>query len=613
MLGVYYFHKENSQNDGLDSLSKLSFTDPISVLENEDYIIHLDGKIHTINGSELSGEPSRQLKEVLAVLDQPNYLELLDGIFSLVVFRKKDSALAIHNNRYTCHKVYYHIDEAKLLFSNSIKNIVNELGTKPTPHLGSIRSFISNGFTICDQTQITGIKKLLPSFSLTQNRTGMTLTNHWQNEMSFARKNFSSVHEKIKEYKELYQKGLRSFLKVNEHKKIGTLLSGGNDTSWVLANLKEVTDKPIHAYTTTFPGWAWNEESYAKNVSEKFGAKFHPQPFEEDNLDGIIDLIKSTEEPVVGSSLPLHFLAKKASKEVDVMLGGDGGDTLWGEYYPVAEYHRYVKHLPLFMRKLIHKTVKLLVKLTDWERFWELEHVSSLFTKENYYDDFMRTLCTYRHFNNDFQEKLFSEDFAQNSKVPSSALEIRFTKENFREALIEGKLFNAFYTYQSFHTYKSMESSNLPLYFPTIQKDVINFITTLPYKWVNGGTTFHRLTNHKSINRRLHKKALSSYLRQDEIYNRSFDMPWYKILKPRRKVLELLQARLINRGWFKSDEIISLFSEFQNQKVKDYELLELKHHGYRIFTLLSLEIWCMLFLDQKTIQNQEIKLEEFLA
>ncbi|MBI99624.1 MAG: hypothetical protein CME67_00210 [Halobacteriovoraceae bacterium] len=526
------------------------------------------------------------------------FSEDLDGIFLIIVLDSRTNCVSIHNNRYTCHGIYYYQDSERLIFSDKITSIIEFFLDSPQPHMGAVRSFLSNGFTSADQTQIQGIKKLLPAFTCNISSKGAQLANYWDKEISFKRSSGQSIEKSIDEYIEIYRQGIKNYLDVHKPEKVATLLSGGNDTSFVLANLSEVTDKKIHAYTATFPGWAWNEESFAKNISEKFGANFHPIPFEAKDIDEVSDLIAANEEPVVGSSLPLHIIGRKAKEDgFRVMFGGDGGDTLWGEYYPVAEYHRYIKNLPKSLRALAHKTSKALRKLTDWERFWELEHVSQLFVEDNYYEDFMRKLCTYRHFSDDYQKKLLKDEVYKNP-IPKSIKEIEFTKENFRDALIEGKLYNAFYTYQSFHTYNCMEHSGLNLYFPTIQKDVISFITNLPYHWVNGGTSLHRLMNHKSINRRLHKKALARFLRQDEIYNRSFDIPWYNILRPRAEVLELLKQRLKARGWFEESVLDKLFETFKAQKVKEYELLELKHHGYRIFTLLSLEIWCIYVLDK---------------
>jgi asparagine synthase (glutamine-hydrolysing) len=225
----------------------------------------------------------------------------------------------------------------------------------------------------------------------------------------------------------------------------------------------------------------------------------------------------------------------------------------------------------------------------------------------------MRKLCTYRHFGDSFQAEILSpEVFAE--PYSESHLEVEFRDDNFNEALIEGKLYNAFYTYQGHHTTKLAEYNGMQLILPTVEKDVIDFICGLPANWINGGTPIHRLCNNKSINRRFHKVALSRYLKREEIYNRSFDIPWYGILRPRKVMLERLLARLLKRGWYSEAALRRLFSEFMTQKVKDHELLELKHHGYRIFTLLSLEIWSIEYLDGRSSPGAgEIALEDYLA
>ena len=148
----------------------------------------------------------------------------------------------------------------------------------------------------------------------------------------------------------------------------------------------------------------------------------------------------------------------------------------------------------------------------------------------------------------------------------------------------------------------------------TINKEVMDFITTLPSDYINGGNSFQRLTNNKKINRRFHKETLSKYLAPSEIYNRSFDIPWYNILRPRPELLKQLLIRLKKRGWYQKETLDRLFREFMSQNIKQNELLELKHHGYRIFTLLSQEVWAIEYLDGRFTDNpdQKINLEEYL-
>lgn len=586
----------------------------LKIWENHDWVATLHGQVFKEN---FNRNPQSFFEKIsLGLKEDPNKIhQSLDGTYFIIFYFKKDKKLFLLNNRYQASTCYY-TDQPNsgFCFSNNLFSLSDKLRESAPlkAHLGSIQSFLSNGFTMTDQTQIQGIKKVLPCFRVIASKPGYVLEEFAKSEYFFDRKPIGNLEDSLKTYEEIYQKGIRQFLEETNPKEVGTLLSGGHDTSFAMIQATKVHKNPIHAFTVTFPGWAWDESEFAKNICEKSGGIFHPVEFGPSDLDYIVSMAHGNQEPVVGSSLPLHKLSLFASQKVGTLLGGDGGDTLWGEYYPVGEYHRFTKSLPLSFKKAIHQFSKTARKLTDWERFWELEHVSELFCSKNPYDDFMRRLCTYRHFKPEFLNNLLVGGF-NTKELPPSAYQVPFTKNNFQEALIYGKLYNAFYTYQSFSTYRSVEHFGTPFYLPTINKDLIRFIGELPYNWLNGGTFFHRLTNNKMINRRFHKMALAKYLKREEIYNRSFDIPWYKILKPRTEVLKKLLFSLKDRGWYKEEYLDMLFNEFEQQEAKEYELLELKHHGYRIFTLLSLEVWSREVLDgRRTAQpDRKIPLEEY--
>lgn len=585
-----------------------------SILEQDGVLVCCLGKhLQDLNSPDQFIDHESRLKLALGLFKQlgPSFAGQLDGDFLFIFYERDQQKLSIVNNRSQAHKLYYFKGPDYLAFADHLKTL-KKMIPPPTIHLGSVLGFVSNGFTISDQTQLTDVKKLLPAFSIEASRSEFKLLEYWRQDFKFEKKSFGNIDDAIDLYENLYRSGIENFIEGHQTKDLGTLLSGGHDTSFCLIEAGQVFPKSLHTFTCTFPDWAFNEEDYARHISRKMGARFHAVPFLPSDLDQVITLIDNCQEPVVGSCLPLHILGRKAAQYVDTLLGGDGGDTLWGEYYPVQEYHRWIKNFPTPMRRAAHSLTKGLRDLTDWERFWELEHVSSLFVDDNYYDDFLRKLCTYRHFPDSLQREIFQAQVFENS-IPKSSLEIAFTKDNFDRSLIEAKLYNGFFTYQSFSQYRTLEAHNLAVFFPTLSKPVVDFICSLPWNWVNGGTPLHRLTNNKTINRRFHKVALSRYLGRDEIYNRSFDMPWHSILKPRLAVLEKLLSALKRRGWFETKGLEKLFKEFKEQKVKDHELLELKHHGYRIYTLLVLEVWTRLYVDNLTGFDEQTRLEDFLS
>jgi asparagine synthase (glutamine-hydrolysing) len=593
---------------GIDSSGRMEGTPPGPVML-------LEGRISRFVDSTVSYQPAALLDSLneLYQAHGESFVSKLDGHFLLFFSPGKDRPCFLVNNRQQATRLYFARTNDGFFFSGSLRMLLENSRIERKPNFGSIRSFLANGFTISDQTQIQGVHKMLPADYIVFDGTEAKRRTYWPGEMKFERRPFNDLEAKLDEYEQVYRDGIRRHLEGGQPKGIGALLSGGHDTSFLVAQLSQVIKQPLHTFTVTFPGWKFDEGSYAKNIAEKFGAIHHPVPFGPEHLDRAVGLILSNEEPVVGSSLPLFVLAEAASSSIDMLFGGDGGDTLWGEYYPVGEYHRWTHRLPLSVRRALHRAASRLRSLTDWERFWELEHVAGLFSSPDYHRGFMRKLCTYRHFGDSFQAEILSpEVFAE--PYSESHLEVEFRDDNFNEALIEGKLYNAFYTYQGHHTTKLAEYNGMQLILPTVEKDVIDFICGLPANWINGGTPIHRLCNNKSINRRFHKVALSRYLKREEIYNRSFDIPWYGILRPRKVMLERLLARLLKRGWYSEAALRRLFSEFMTQKVKDHELLELKHHGYRIFTLLSLEIWSIEYLDGRSSPGAgEIALEDYLA
>lgn len=575
----------------------------------------LEGRISRFIDSSVRYRPESPLDSLVELYRAhgESFVSKLDGLFLLLFSSGNQSPCFLVNNRQQATRLYFARTEEGFFFSGSLRSLLERSRIARHPNFGSIRSFLANGFTISDQTQIKGVHKMLPADYFVFEEDTVQRRSYWPSEVKFNRRPFTDLEAKLDEYESIYREGIQRHLEGRHPKGIGALLSGGHDTSFLVAQLSRVVNQPVHTFTVTFPGWKFDEGNYARNIAEKFGAIHHPVPFGPEHLDRAVGLILSNEEPVVGSSLPLFVLAESAAPTVDMLFGGDGGDTLWGEYYPVGEYHRWAHRLPLGLRRCLHKAASRLRVLTDWERFWELEHVAGLFAEPDYHRGFMRKLCTYRHFDDAFQAEILSpEIFAE--PYSESHLEVEFRDDNFQDALIEGKLFNAFYTYQGHHTTKLAEYHGMQLVLPTVEKDVIDFICGLPSNWINGGTPIHRLCNNKSINRRFHKVALSRYLKREEIYNRSFDIPWYGILRPRKALLERLEARLLKRGWYNEKALRQLFSEFMTQKVKDHELLELKHHGYRIFTLLSLEIWCIEYLDGRfSPPKSNMPLEEYFA
>lgn len=605
---------------------RLALTGADDFYQQDGIVTAVFGKIFKVNSPKVpTGLFDAQIVAHLYRNCGDDFVKLIDGHHLILLYDIIRDFIVIANNKYQASNGYIWESNDILHISNSLESFVKHNDScPPTTDWKAVSGYLSNGFFMTERTILDGVKKLLPSVIVTVDKGTVTWCNHAA--ISFNRVAFSNVDSQIDRYEGLYRAGIETFLEKERPQELGCLLSGDHDSSFAFIQGTKVFNKPIHAYTVSFKGWKFDEESYAREISNKFGGIFHPVPFGPQDLDWTVGMVRAVEEPVVSSSLPIYVLAKKA--EVPAMLGGDGGDTLWGEYYPVVEFHRFIRHLPLTGRKLIHKLAKQLKTATDWERAWELEHVANLFAQADPYEDFLSRLMTYRHFPSEALEQLLVRDLLTYSPVHASApapapvpasapspclLPIR--PKSFADDLIAAKLINGFFPYMSFYTTKILAHFGTELFLPAVMDQVQEFVGSLPQEWLNGGTFIHRLSNSKSKNRRLHKLALARYLEPKAIRNKSFDVPWHLILLPRPNVLELLEARLKRRGWYNDQVITNMFSEFRHQSVNNREPLELKHHGYRIFTLLTLEIWATEYLDCRWTPNPDrpIPLEDYLA
>ena len=199
-----------------------------------------------------------------------DFVESLEGLYLLYIYDQKSRTHLIINNRYQLTKLYYRVvNNEKLEVSNQLSELT-ERADHVEPHFSAVYNFLSNGFNTSDQCQIQGIKKLLPCFWLSVDENGVSLQNFWDRQLTFEREPFSDLKTHLDKYESLYQKTLSNYLDQRDPAELGTLLSGGHDTSFVMAQASQVYNKPIHAITTVFPGWAFDEGQYAENICTKF-------------------------------------------------------------------------------------------------------------------------------------------------------------------------------------------------------------------------------------------------------------------------------------------------------------------------------------------------------
>ncbi|MFC1666353.1 asparagine synthase-related protein [Candidatus Omnitrophota bacterium] len=592
---------------------------PARITDNHSVIIL--GDILDIKADGAYFESSRNnLEELVAQLfvkEGKGFCSLLDGFFIIVIHDRTSGEVFIFNSRHQATQLYYCANDNALFFASSLKLLLDLLPYTPPFDKQALPSFLRTGFSYTEKTQLEGVKKLLPTQFIHVHDKTYTVSDHWKTEYIFDRRPFTDLNAKLDEYESVYSKSIGSFLNCVKPGELGCFLSGGHDTSFTFIQTSKLFGKPVHAFTASYENFAFDETPKARYITEKFGGVHHPVVIGPDAIDCVPYFINIVEEPVSGGALPIFMCILEARKHVDSMISGDAGDTLWGEYYPVAEWHRYFRRLPYILRKGARLLNKIILSVNDWERFWESDHVFSLFAEKNIYDDFFGRLCSYRHYNIETVRKILDAETFKEISLHKCMIDLPFTKDNFFDALIETKMLYGVYQYMLPPTQKPIEGFGMNYYSPYLNNKLITFINSLPKEWLNDGTTFQKLSN-TGHRRRFHKMAMLRYLPEQYVYSaqQSCDVPFHLFLTKRPIVLERLLSRLKRRGLFNNRSLEHIFNEFPRQKIKPREIIELKHHGYRIFCLLTFEIWCMQFIDTDKEKNaptqKTVPLEDYL-
>src|SRR5687768_11042082 len=207
---------------------------------------------------------------------------------------------------------------------------------------------------------------------------------------------------------------------------LGAFLSGGVDSSTVVALMAQESSPPVKTFSIGFEEQDFSELKYAKRVAESVGAEYHEFVVKPDALEVLPMLVEHYGEPYADSSaIPTYYVAKETRNHVTVALNGDGGDESFAGYeryaaMQIAEiYHRFPKVL---RKMLIEMPVNLIptseIKKSrprDAKRFLQ---AASLSKNERYF----RWMST---FNREARRDLYTRDFTEkiNGQNPSAILD----------------------------------------------------------------------------------------------------------------------------------------------------------------------------------------------
>jgi len=276
----------------------------------------------------------------------------LRGMFAIALWDSRRHRLLLVRDRLGIKPLFYRQDGEELCFASEIKGILAMLPPEErrADH-SSIARCLALGYFSGTRTAFEGIQKLSPAHRLVLQDGRQTLQRYWSLP-DVEEPPRISRSEAVQRLRELLEESVR--LRLISDVPLGAFLSGGVDSSCVVALMRSISPDPVKTFTVGFEVPEFNEIPVANLVSSTLGTEHHSLVVRPDAVGLVDQVVSSFDEPFGDSSaIPTYLVSRLARRHVTVALSGDGGDELFAGYGRYRSLRRLgaVRWIPPALRR----------------------------------------------------------------------------------------------------------------------------------------------------------------------------------------------------------------------------------------------------------------------
>src|SRR5580692_5442003 len=279
-------------------------------------------------------------------------LTKLRGMFGVAAWDQSSRRLFLGRDRLGKKPLFYAQQGKRLVFGSEIKAILAAIPELAEPDPQAVVPYFRQGFISEPGTMFRGIRKLPAAHWLTYQNGVTTISRYWQLKFQESEPADRPVGEVVEELDSLLAESVR--IRLMSEVPLGVFLSGGLDSSAVVAYAHKAGLRPLKTFTIGFDRPEWDESRDAQAVASHFETDHHVLHLSEDDLkahlpETVLSLVHHFDEPFGdSSSLPTYYVSKLAREHVTVILSGDGGDELFLGYtsHQGVRFAEYYQRLP---------------------------------------------------------------------------------------------------------------------------------------------------------------------------------------------------------------------------------------------------------------------------
>ena len=510
----------------------------------------------------------------------------LRGMFAISIWDTTDNSLFLARDRVGKKPLLYSFQSnGDLIFGSEFSALLEHPAVSREVDPEAIDKYLSYSCVPAPLTAFKQIRKLEPGHWMKWKDGKIELQRYWT--PNFSTKIDISEDDAIAEATRILRESTK--LRMISEVPLGAFLSGGVDSSTVVALMAQESDRPVKTFSIGFEEEDFSELKYAKIVADHIGADHHEFIVKPQALDILPTLVDHYGEPYADSSaVPTYYVSRETRKHVTVALNGDGGDESFAGYerYAAMRLAERYNRIPAAVRKtLVELPVSRLPtselkrsRIRDIKRFLRS---ASLPKVERYFQ--------------------WSSAFDRESKADLYTKEFRSEVERFDAAGVLGQWFSnangsgivdaAMFVDQMTYLPNDLlvkvdiasMANSLEARSPFLDHNVIEFAASLPEKMKSSGVETKSFL----------KKLASRLVPKEVIYRRKmgFGVPIGKWFRGEMKAFVkevLLSERSLERGVIKPEALRRYVTEHIEAR---------QDHAFRLWALLMLELWYQRFID----------------
>lgn len=514
--------------------------------------------------------------------DCPNHLR---GMFAFAIWDERTQELFLARDRVGKKPLLYAQVNGQLVFGSEFTALLLHPDVSKDIDPEAIHHYLSFMCVPAPLTAYRAIRKLEPGHTLRWRKGEIKIERYWQPD--FSKKIKISEQEAGERVIEILRDSVK--VRLMSEVPLGAFLSGGIDSSAVVALMSEESSTPVKTFSIGFEEQDFSELHHARRVAEYVGAEHHEFIVRPDVREVLPMLVEHYGEPFASASaIPTYYVARETRKHVTVALNGDGGDECFAGYerYAAMQLAERYRRMPALIREQAIKPLVEMLPASELKRGRVRD--AKRFLRAASLPPVQRYLEWVSVIDVRTKSGLYTEDFRRlvGSHDPAAVLAPWFARAN-GSGLVDAMLLTDTLTYLPNELLAKVDIATMAVSLearsPFLDHHLIEFAASLPENLkLRGLTTKYIL-----------KQVLRKLLPAENLNRRKmgFGVPigaWLRgSLQPLLRET-LLSEKFLGRGVFNPEAIRHLINLHANGE-RDY--------GPQLYVLLMLELWFSRFID----------------